>query len=146
MKLIKYQEPLAVIDDFTEEMNRLFSLTLGGDIARTDAILPLSLDISEDKNCVYVEADLPGFEQKDIKVSTRGKRLTISARHEERKEEKRKDCYCSERFQGRYFREVVLPSSVHTNKVEAAYKNGVLKLTLPKTADERSRGVRIKRS
>jgi HSP20 family protein len=140
MAIMRYrpQDPWRALDALQEKINRLFEIsfsqmpTLG---LREERVAP-SVDMWEDKNNIYLEADLPGLDQKDISLSIKGDSLVISAKKEETKEEKRKDYYCCERFQGSFYRHLDLPTSVDTSKVKASYKNGVLKVTLPKKVKE----------
>ena len=143
MTLMKYHEPFKALEDLHEEINRLFGVSAGRGLATREDIFAPSIDISEDKDNIYVEADLPGFDQKDIKVNTKGSTLTISAKHDEKKEEKNKNYHRIERVQGSFFRQVILPSTVESARVKATYKNGVLKLALPKKEEEKGKEVKI---
>lgn len=143
MNLVRYHEPFRGLDDLHDEINRLFGVSMGKQLLPKEDILAPSIDISEDREHVYVEADLPGFDQKDIKVTAKGNMLSISAKHDEKKEEKNKNYHRIERVQGSYFRQVMLPSTVESQKVKAGYKNGVLKLTLPKKEEEKGKEIKV---
>jgi HSP20 family protein len=145
MALMRYRrnDPWKMLETLQEEINKLFDFSFGKIPATKEEILSPSVDIWEDKDNIYVEADLPGFEQKDIKVSVKGDSLSISAKKEETKEEKKKNYYRCERFQGSFYRELDLPSSVDTSKIKAQYKNGVLKITLPKVEKEKEKEIEI---
>jgi HSP20 family protein len=145
MALIRYRrdDPWKMLETLQEEINRLFDFSFGKLPALKEETLSPSVDVWEDKDNIYVEADLPGFEQKDIKVSIKSDSLSISAKKEETKEEKKKNYYRCERFQGSFYRELDLPSSVDTSKIKANYKNGVLKITLPKIEKEKEKEINI---
>ena len=83
-----------------------------------------------------LEADLPGFEKKDIHLDINGDILTVSAeRHSEHEEKDKKGKYVRcERSYGTYSRDFDV-SGVDTEGIKAKYENGVLKLTKPKKAD-----------
>jgi HSP20 family protein len=101
-----------------------------------------AIDISEDENAFLVKADVPGCKAEDINISVHGNTLSISGdkKHEEEKKEKG---YCyTERSWGSFRRDMTLPNDVEPNKVEAAYKDGVLSITLPKS--EKAKAVKIK--
>ena len=102
-----------------------------------------SVDVWDGKDNIYVEADISGVEQKDINVNLKDNTLTISAKKEEAKEEKKKNYYRSERYQGSFYRAMQLPSSVDESKIKANYKNGVLKLTLPKKEKDKAKEIKI---
>ena len=69
--------------------------------------------------------------------------LTIKGEKREEKEEKQKDYYVSERRYGSFERHFGLPEGVDANKIEATFKNGVLKVTLPKTAEAQKSAKKI---
>jgi HSP20 family protein len=90
-----------------------------------------------------MEADLPGFEQKDIDLKLRDNVLTLSAKRESVKEEKEKDYYRSERRRGSVYRQIELPSSVDNAKVKAKFKDGVLHVSLPKLEENKKREIKV---
>jgi HSP20 family protein len=107
-----------------------------------DAISP-SIDVSEDKDTLYIEADIPGFEQKDLNISIKKDRLVLSASKEECLEEKKKNYYRNERFQGSFFREISLPSSVDVAQAKGSYVNSVLKVIIPKKEESKGREIQV---
>ncbi len=90
-------------------------------------------DIKDEGDCFELEADLPGFDKKDIHLDINGDVLKISAeRHSEHEESNKKGKYIRcERSYGAYYREFDL-SNIKSDEIKAKYENGVLKLTLPK--------------
>lgn len=89
-----------------------------------------------DKDKVYeITAELPGIDANNIDVKFADGTLTIKGEKTEEKEEKKKDYYLSERRYGSFQRSFRVPNGVDADKIEANFKNGVLKLTLPKTAE-----------
>jgi HSP20 family protein len=86
-----------------------------------------------DKGSAYeITAELPGMEEKDIEVKVAAGMLTITGEKNEEKEEKKKDYFLSERRYGSFQRSFALPDGVDEEKIAAAFKNGVLTVTLPK--------------
>ena len=145
MRLVRYRgdnfwKPLETLQD---EINRLFEFPFGQLSAGRQDMLAPSVDVWEDKDTIHIEADLPGFQEKDIDVKLKGDTLAISAKREESKEEKRKNYYCCERFQGSFYRTVGLPSSVDASKINAKYNAGTLKVTLPKREDAKEKEIKI---
>lgn len=135
MKLIRYRnDPFKTLGSLQDEINKLFDFP-GANLA--------SLDLSEDEKNIYVETDIPGFDQKDINVKIKGDSLLISARRDEKKEEKKKNYYRCKRCRGSFYREIGLPSRVDEAKISAKYKNGVLDVTLPKKETEKEKEVKI---
>ena len=91
------------------------------------------VDISETKKNVVVKAELPGLEAKDIKVSISGDVLTIKGEKKREKDETYEHYYYCERYFGSFYRSFPLPESVQGDKVNETFKNGILKITFPKT-------------
>ncbi len=145
MALMKYKrdDPFRALEALHDEINKLFNLSWGRFPALREEILAPSVDVWEDKDNIYVEADIPGFEQKDISLNLKGDNLIISAKKDETKEEKKKNYYRCERYQGSFYREVILPSNIDASKIKAGYKNGVLKVTLPKKEEEKGKEIKI---
>ncbi|MCS3726878.1 Hsp20/alpha crystallin family protein [Bradyrhizobium betae] len=94
-----------------------------------------AVDVSESDKAYEITVELPGMDEKDIEVNVANGALTIKGEKKEEKEEKQKDYYVSERRYGSFERYFGLPDGVDAGKIEAAFKNGVLKVTLPKTAE-----------
>ncbi len=90
-------------------------------------------DIKDEGDHYELEADLPGFDKKDIKLDINDNILTISAqRHSEHEEKNKKGKYvCCERSYGYYSRDFDL-SNVKADEIKAKYNNGVLRLIMPK--------------
>ena len=145
MALMKYKrdDPFRALEALHDEINKLFNFSWGRFPTLREEILAPSVDVWEDKDNIYVEADIPGFEQKDISLNLKGDTLIISAKKEETKEEKKKNYYRCERYQGSFYREVILPSNIDASKIKAGYKNGVLKVTLPKKEEEKGKEIKI---
>ena len=98
-----------------------------------------SVDILEKDDGYKVTAELPGMAPGDIEVKFSDGMLTISGEKEEEKEEKRKDYFLSERRYGSFKRSFRVAEGVDADKIEAVFKNGVLAVTLPKTAEARKK-------
>ncbi|MEX2147535.1 MAG: Hsp20/alpha crystallin family protein [Candidatus Rokuibacteriota bacterium] len=103
-----------------------------------------TVDVSEDKDAVTVKAELPGVEQKDIAVSLQDGVLTIKGDKHAEKEEKGKQYHRVERSYGSFYRAMRLPSAVEAGKVTAAFKDGVVTITLPKAAEAKGTTIPVK--
>ena len=93
-----------------------------------------ALDVYEKDNNLIVEAELPGIPKEAVKLTCTDNILTIQGETKKEEEEKREGYYRSERHYGSFHRTVALPEEVDFNKAKAEYHDGVLKVTLPKTA------------
>jgi HSP20 family protein len=93
------------------------------------------VDIAEKEKEYEVMAELPGMDENNIDVKFADGMLTIKGEKKEEKEEKKKDYYLSERRYGSFQRSFQVPDGVDAEKIEASFKNGVLTVKLPKTAE-----------
>lgn len=116
-----------------EELERRFFTEPFGDFFRSGGLSEFKTDISDKGDSYLLEADLPGFDKKDIKLDLSGDVLTVSAeRHAEHEDKDKKGNYVRiERSFGKYSRQFDV-SGVDVEKIGAKYEDGVLKLTLPK--------------
>lgn len=101
------------------------------------------LDVSETDDALEVVADLPGLEKKDISISLEDDLLTIKGERKEEKEKKGKQFHTIERRSGTFYRALRLPVEVENEKIEAAFKDGVLTVTLPKTKESKRKVAQI---
>jgi len=93
-----------------------------------------AMDVAETEKAYEITAELPGMSESDVQVVASDGGLTIKGEKKEEKEEKKKDYYLSERRYGSFERRMQIPEGVDADKIEASFKNGVLTVTLPKTA------------
>ena len=104
---------------------------------RRDMEWPASpaVDVAEKDKSYEITAELPGMADKDIEVTFANGELAIKGEKREEREEKKKGYYLQERKFGAFERRFGVPEGVDTNKIEATFEKGVLKVTLPKTAE-----------
>ena len=93
------------------------------------------VDVTEDKNNLYVHAEIPGVEKSDIKINVVGDVLTISGEKKTEQKDENKNYFRIERTSGSFSRSFTLPAEVVVDKINAEYKDGVLSVTLPKTEE-----------
>jgi len=93
-----------------------------------------TVDVRESDKEITVSAELPGMDERDIDVSLSNDALTLKGEKKEEKEEKNKSYWHVERRYGSFHRVIPLPEGVETEKVSATFKNGVLTITVPKSA------------
>jgi HSP20 family protein len=103
-----------------------------------------SVDVSETDGKVQVKAELPGFEAKDIDVDVTDNVLTLSGEKKKEEEQKGERFYCRERYAGAFNRSFRLPAGVESDKVDAAFKNGVLTITIPKSEESKQKKIEVK--
>ena len=110
----------------------------------TNMLDEFKTDIKDEGDRYELEADLPGFDKKDIHLDINGDMLTVSAeRHSEHEEKDKKNKYVRcERSYGSYSRSFDI-SGIDCANIKAGYKDGVLTLTLPKQKKEEPTGRRL---
>ena len=91
-------------------------------------------DVTDTGESFKLEAELPGFRKEDIKIDIENDCLTISAERHEHKDENRPNYVKRERMYGSYSRSFDV-SGIEVDKIEAAYNDGVLSLTMPKKVE-----------
>jgi HSP20 family protein len=100
-------------------------------------------DVSEDKESVKIQIELPGVKAEDIKLSLENQTLTIRGEKKQLAEDKSDRLHRYERTFGSFERVFALPNSVDAEKVQAAYEAGVLTVTLPKAERARQREIPV---
>jgi HSP20 family protein len=113
---------------------------------RTDSLLGdgvPAVDLTENDQAYKVTAELPGMTEKDIEVSITDDMLTVKGEKRQEREEKEENRYLSERSYGMFQRSFSLPPGVDRDKLTAAFANGVLTITLPKTAEAKKQEKKI---
>ena len=101
------------------------------------------VDIAEEKDRIIVRSDLPGMKQEEIAVEVSDGVLTIKGERKRETESKEGKTYRVERSYGSFLRSFTLPAGVDATKVNAAYKNGVLEVTLPKLAEAKAKQIKV---
>jgi HSP20 family protein len=140
---------------FRREMDRLFDDFFTPALAPAEgrsfasgnggALWP-SLDVRETEQAYEVTAELPGLEQKDVELTLRDNALVLTGEKRQERNEEDGGRRWSERSFGRFERVVPLDAEVDADKVEAGFRNGVLKVTLPKNpkAQDKTRKIEIR--
>lgn len=90
------------------------------------------VDVSEDEEAIYIDADMPGMKKEEVKISMDEDVLTISAERTHEEEQKKKDYHRVERSYGSMSRSFSLGENVDLENVDAKYDNGVLHIVMPK--------------
>lgn len=103
----------------------------------------LMVDVLETAEMVTVNAEIPGIDPKEVDVSVTGNTLTIKGEKKAESEEKGKQYHKVERSYGNFSRTVEIPSFVEADKAKAEYKNGILKITIPKSEKVKPKQVPI---
>lgn len=156
MTLLRWQRPevprwspFRHLTSLREEIDRLFESPMAEMTQSSHQFLSgwmPSVDLYEDKDNLYLKAELPGMNKEDIEISIHEGVLTLSG---ERKQDPKYDSaevYRAERFLGRFQRTLTLPTLVNTEAVKATYKDGLLHVVLPKAEESKPKHIEVKAS
>ena len=102
-----------------------------------------AIEVFEKEDKFVVKAELPGVKEDDVDVSVVGDTLTIKGERKAESEVNEEDYYCCERSYGSFFRSIALPSTVDAKKIEASYEDGILEVSLPKTAEVKPKKISV---
>jgi HSP20 family protein len=136
--------------EFRSEINRLVdSLWREPFGALSESVSSLgqwapALDISENDTHVTVRAEVPGVDPKELEITVTGDRLTVAGEKKETVEKKDQDTSYRESRYGSFSRTMRLPASVDSQQVTAEHVNGVVTITLKKTAAATAKKIRVK--
>jgi HSP20 family protein len=102
-----------------------------------------AINLKSGEGGAELTAELPGLDPKDIEISIEGKTLTFGGERKAEDTEKDERYHRRERWQGKFRRTLELPFTIEAGKVKAGFKNGVLKITLPKAEAEKPKKISI---
>jgi len=138
----KMNEPRTLRD----EMDRLFDDFFGMTPARTErgAVWSPVVNVRENDNNFYIEAELPGMKKEDIDLEIEQNSLCIKGERKFEKNEEGENYHFVERSYGSFYRSFSLPSNVDAESISAEYKDGVLQVTVPKKEEVKPKKVAIK--
>lgn len=120
------------------EMEDVFRAFEGGLPTLSVGAKAPAVNVAETANAIEVTAELPGVEEKDIKVGLEGNRLTISGEKKEESKKDEKDWHVEERSYGSFYRSMALPFTPADRDVEAHLDKGVLHVTVKKPTEAQS--------
>jgi HSP20 family protein len=126
--------PLARLHDELDRMFQEFSLSSFFPTWGERGHWSPALDLYEKNGSLIVEAELPGIPREAVKISCTDHTLTIQGETEKEEEEKKEGYYRSERRYGSFYRVLALPQEVDFQQARAQFRDGVLQITLPKSA------------
>lgn len=140
-------EPVRELLTMREAMDRFFEETFGR--PRGEWLAPFrewpALNMYETDGTLKVEVPLPGIKPEEVEVTISGNALTIKGERRAKEEVKEENYYRHEVRYGAFARSVSLPTDVDTSKVEARFEDGVLTVTLPKTAEAQPKRIEVKK-
>jgi len=139
-------DPMREMFQVQKRLNELFETAL----ARTDfetqdglgAWTPVA-DVYESASALHLDLELPGLRQEQIDVRIDGDELVIEGERSMDREQEEEQFHRVERSYGKFSRRFRLPSTVDREAVDAVYRNGLLRVSVPRKALERPGAVKI---
>ena len=150
MTLIRWRpesELLPRISDLNREMNRLFDSFLRSDAADDGAFgssWTPAVDILEQEDSYTLEAELPGLKKDDVKISVQDNLLTLRGEKKDERKESKKGYLRMETNYGSFTRSFTLPTTINASKIEAEFKDGILKIQIPKAEEAKPKMIEVK--
>lgn len=132
MNIVKVN-PFLQSKSFTNLLDDVFNRSISDLVGSDFAVTTPSVNVSEDNDNVVLEVAAPGLDKKDFNIAVEKDQLIISASKEAQTEDKEEGKWTRKEFNYQSFkRSFHLSDKIETEKIEAEYHNGILKLVLPK--------------
>jgi HSP20 family protein len=150
MNLMRYEPTSAPffreMEEMSDRLNRLFGTSTrpNGKEMLTVADWAPVVDIQETDQEYLVKAELPEIKKEDLKVTVENGVLTMQGERKQEKEEKGKKFHRIERSYGTFLRTFTVPADAEETKVAADFKDGVLRVHLPKAEKPRPKAIEVK--
>ncbi|MGD0919833.1 MAG: Hsp20/alpha crystallin family protein [Thermodesulfobacteriota bacterium] len=140
--------PFKEIEKARSEMDRLWDTFLFGrpqeiKFQEKEEWQP-AIDVTETKKEIIVSVEIPGMNPEEIDITLSGRTLTFKGEKKQGEKEKEENYHIIERSIGSFTRSIALFKEVESDKISASYKDGVLKVTLPKSNDAKKKQIKIK--
>jgi len=144
MDIVRW-DPFRELGDISTRLNALFGQPLGRRLEGDGLAdwMP-AMDVQETDKEYLIKADLPDVKRDDVKVGVEDGVLTVEGERRQEQEEKGKKFHRIERAYGKFVRRLTLPTDVDAQKIAADFKEGVLNVHLPKSANARPRTIDVK--
>ena len=146
MNLVRWN-PWREMEIFSDRFNRFFGDTLlpaawFGEESGFHNWKPV-VDIYDHGEKIVIKAELPGVDKKDIHVDVKDGIMTLRGERSYEKEVKEENYHKKERAFGEFHRSFALPEGLDPNKIDADYKDGVLKIEIPKPEEKRPKKITV---
>lgn len=145
MSIVRYSNPLLAnwsalnrLDSLSGELHRLFDFGSPVLTGWTPA-----LDLFEENDAFVVQLEVPGLKPEDVHLELKEGVLTVSGERKATSTSESGKAFRSERHYGKFQRSVTLPTVVDSQQVKAAYKDGILTVTLPKAEEAKPRKIEV---
>ena len=141
MRLVRWQ-PFAEMESLRHQMDRMFDELAGINSQSSTSWTP-AIEIQDREDSLVLRAEIPGVEAKDLDIQVAREAVAISGEHRYENKTQEQSFFRSELRYGSFQRTIPLPVAVENNQAQAEFKDGILKLTLPKAQEARHKVVKI---
>ena len=146
MELIRWN-PTKDMFSLRHQMNHLFD-DVFRPVVRGDSRFPMrnwnpTVDIYDNDEHIVIKAELPGIDKKDIVIDVKDGLLVLKGERSFDNEVKEEKYYCRERTFGKFERVFRLPADVDPEKISANYKDGILKIDIPKPEEQQPKQIAV---
>jgi HSP20 family protein len=146
MELIRWN-PMRDMFSLRHQMNHLFD-DVFKPVVRGDSRLSMwnwnpTVDIYDNDETIVIKAELPGIDKKDIVIDVKDGVLTLKGERSFDNEVKEEKYYCRERTFGKFERVFRLPADIDPEKISADYKDGILKIDIPKPEEQQPKQITV---
>ncbi|HEY6148703.1 MAG TPA: Hsp20/alpha crystallin family protein [Thermoanaerobaculia bacterium] len=137
----KFYGPMIELSRLQSELNRLFTAFVETNKAGAPASgWDPSVDLVEDGETIRILMELPGVEPEDLKVTVRGRVLTVRGTKRGRiRSREGIRFFCMDRYFGGFVKSVSLPRAVNTHQARSSLRDGLLEIVLPRVPDQREK-------
>ncbi|GAB5604976.1 Hsp20/alpha crystallin family protein [Sideroxyarcus sp. TK5] len=146
MNLIKW-DPFKELEEVSNRLNRLFGRSGNTEESGQNMLAVAdwspSVDISETDDAYLIRGEIPGVKKEDVRLTVQDGMLTIQGERKMEKEEKNKKYHRVECSYGNFVRSFRMPDDADEDKVKAEFKDGMLNVTLPKSAKAKRKSINI---
>lgn len=141
MRLVRWQ-PFAEMESLRHQMERVFDELAGINNQSSTGWTP-AIEIQDREDSLVLRAEIPGVEAKDLDIQVAREAVAISGEHRYENKAQEQGFFRTELRYGSFQRTIPLPVAVENNQVQAEFKDGILKLTLPKAQEAKHKVVKI---
>jgi len=141
--------PMKELEEMEKRLSTIFGKTPSATSGEKKEAITVAewsplVDITEDEKEYVVKAEIPEMKKEDIKLNVHDDLLTITGERKYEKEEKGKKYHRVERAYGSFMRSFTLPEDAESSKVSAEYKDGLLKVHIPKSEKAKPKTTEVK--
>jgi HSP20 family protein len=142
MRLIRWQ-PFSEMESLRNQMDRMFDELAGLNNRQSSTDWTPAIEIQDREDSLILRAEIPGVEAKDLDIQVAREAVAISGEHRYENKAQEQGFFRTELRYGSFQRTIPLPVAVDNNQVQAEFKDGILKLTLPKAQEARHKVVKV---